>query len=104
MSDWKPKRFWKEATVNEANDGYTVLLDTRPVRTPAKAPLVVPTRGLAEAIAAEWDAQQEYLDPNTMPVTKGANAAIDKVSVQREEVIGLLAEYGCAIGLPDPRA
>lgn len=80
--------------MTEVDDGYTVLLDTRPVRTPAKAPLVVPTRGLAEAIAAEWDAQREFLDPNTMPVTKGANAAIDKVSVQREEVIGLLAEYG----------
>ena len=80
--------------MTELDDGYTVLLDTRPVRTPAKAPLVVPTRGLAEAIAAEWDAQREFLDPNTMPVTKGANAAIDKVSVQREEVIGLLAEYG----------
>lgn len=94
MSDWKPKRFWKEATVTETDDGYSVLLDARPVRTPAKAPLVVPTRGLAEAIAVEWDAQLDVLDPNTMPVTKGANAAIDKVSVQREEVIGLLAEYG----------
>ena len=94
MSDWKPKRFWKTATVSKVEGGYAVLLDARPVRTPAKAPLVVPTRAMADAIAAEWDAQAEVLDPNTMPVTKGANAAIDKVRTQRDEVIALLAEYG----------
>ena len=94
MSDWKPKRFWKTATVAETDGGYTVHLDARPVRTPAKAPLVVPTQLMAEAIAAEWDAQQEHVDPSTMPVTKGANAAIDKVSLQRDEVIAMLAEYG----------
>ena len=94
MSDWKPKRFWKEANVTETDDGFTVMLDARPVRTPAKAALVVPTRGLAEAIAKEWDAQGEMLDPAIMPVTKGANAAIDKVRIQRDEVITMLAEYG----------
>ena len=94
MSDWKPKRFWKTATVVEADNGFTVELDGRGVRTPAKAPLLVPTRAMAEAIAAEWDAQIKEVDPRTMPVTKGANAAIDKVRVQRAEVIDLLAEYG----------
>ncbi|SFR96856.1 ATP12 family chaperone protein [Yoonia litorea] len=94
MSDWKPKRFWKEASVSEENDGYGVLLDGRPVRTPAKAALLVPTKAMAEAIASEWDAQEKEVDPRTMPVTKGANAAIDKVRHQREEVIALLAEYG----------
>lgn len=93
MSDWKPKRFWKEAAVTEADDGFTVLLDTRPVRTPAKALLVVPTLPLAKAIAAEWDEQQDLIDPRTMPVTKSANAAIDKVRTQRDEVVAMLAEY-----------
>jgi chaperone required for assembly of F1-ATPase len=94
MNDWKPKRFWKEAKVVETDEGFGIALDTRPVRTPAKAPLIVPTHGLAEAIAGEWDAQDKVLDPQTMPVTKSANAAIDKVRVQRDEVIALLAEYG----------
>ena len=94
MSDWKPKRFWKDAAVTETADGFGVLLDGRPVNTPAKAPLIVPTEGLAKAIAAEWNAQVKELDPQTMPVTKGANAAIDKVRIQRPEVVGLLAEYG----------
>lgn len=94
MSDWKPKRFWQKATVVDCTGGFTVLLDNRPVRTPAKAALEVPTLAMAEAIAVEWDAQEKLIDPRTMPVTRGANAAIDKVRTQREEVVALLAEYG----------
>lgn len=94
MSDWKPKRFWKTATATACKGGFTVLLDTRSVKTPAKADLTVPTLAMAEAIAAEWEAQEDVLDPGTMPVTRGANAAIDKVREQRGEVIALLAEYG----------
>ncbi|WP_375255223.1 ATP12 family chaperone protein [Yoonia sp.] len=94
MSDWKPKRFWRKAIAAQTETGFTVLLDTRTVRTPAKAALTVPTMAMAEAIAAEWDAQGKLLDPATMPVTRGANAAIDKVSTQRAEVTALLAEYG----------
>ena len=94
MSDWQPKRFWKKAQAEACDEGFTVLLDGRPVRTPAKAPLAVPTRAMAEAIAGEWDAQEKVIDPRTMPVTRGANAAIDKVRTQRDEVIAMLAEYG----------
>lgn len=94
MSDWQPKRFWKQARTEECDGGFTVKLDGRPVRTPAKAPLVVPTPMMADAIAQEWDAQEKLVDPRTMPVTRGANAAIDKVRTQRAEVIALLAEYG----------
>ncbi len=94
MSNWKPKRFWKEATVVEADGGYTVQLDGRAVKTPAKAPLIVPTRAMAEAIAAEWQAQEKDVDPRTMPVTRSANAAIDKVTVQKAEVCQMLADYG----------
>lgn len=64
------------------------------MRTPAKAALILPTQAMAGAIAQEWDAQETVVDPRTMPVTRGANAAIDKVRVQRAEVVELLAEYG----------
>lgn len=94
MSVWAPKRFWKEAKVAEVEGGVTVVLDGRPVRTPAKAPLVLPSRALAEVVAAEWDAQQDEIRPETMPLTRMANSAIDKVMVQREEVADLLAAYG----------
>ncbi|MEM8536788.1 MAG: ATP12 family protein [Pseudomonadota bacterium] len=94
MSDWKPKRFWKSATAIPDGAGFTVRLDDKPVRTPAKAPLILPTMAMAKAVAAEWDAQEDVVDPLSMPVTRGANAAIDKVRTQRTEVVGLLAEYG----------
>lgn len=94
MNDWKPKRFWETAVAAPCEGGFTVLLDGRTVKTPAKADLTVPTRAMAEAIALEWDAQEEVLDPGTMPVTRGANAAIDKVRTQRAEVVAHLAEYG----------
>lgn len=94
MSDWKPKRFWKNATVVAVDGGHTVQLDGRPVKTPSKAGLIVPTAAMAAAMAAEWDAQVELVDPRTMPVTRSANSAIDKVRVQHAEVVAMLAEYG----------
>ncbi len=94
MSEWAPKRFWKTTSVAELDGGYTVELDGRRVRTPAKAPLLVPTHGMAQAVAVEWDAQLETVDPKTMPFTRSANAAIDKVSHQHAEVADMLAEYG----------
>lgn len=94
MSAWAPKRFWTSAEVAEAPGGFAVTLDGRQVKTPAKAPLVVPSRALAEAIAREWQAQDEKIDPATMPVTRGANAAIDKVRSQHAEVAALIADYG----------
>lgn len=94
MSSWTAKRFWTTATAEPAEGGFTVRLDGRPVKTPAKAPLVVPTRTLAEAIAAEWDAQQGKVNPEIMPLTRAANSAIDKVAPLRTEVIAELARYG----------
>ncbi|NSY39822.1 ATP12 family chaperone protein [Leisingera sp. ANG59] len=94
MSGWAQKRFWKAVTVAETGDGFAVELDGRRVKTPAKAPLAVPTREMAEAIAAEWDAQTESVDPKSMPCTRSANAAIDKVAHQHSEVAAMLAEYG----------
>jgi chaperone required for assembly of F1-ATPase len=94
MSGWTAKRFWKEAQVDRVEGGFAVRLDGRPVRTPAKTPLVVPTAAMAEAIAAEWDAQVGVVKPLTMPVTRSANAALDKVAAQFAEVAGLIAAYG----------
>lgn len=95
MSGWKAKRFWANVTVvEEAEGGWGVRLDGRAVKTPAKTALVVPTKAMAEAIAAEWQDQAEMVDPRTMPVTRSANAAIDKVASQRSEVIDLIAAYG----------
>ena len=93
MSDWKAKRFWKAAGVVEAPGGFAVELDGRPVKTPAKRALVLPTRAMAEAVAAEWDAQEGVVDPGSMPVTRTANAALDKVAIQRAEVAEMLAAY-----------
>jgi len=96
MSEWAPRRFWKEATVAEAEGGYDVLLDGRPVRTPGKAPLRLPTRGLALKVADEWNAQGEHLDPRSMPATRAANTAIDRLGQEREAVADMLAAYADA--------
>lgn len=94
MSGWARKVFWKEVGVEAAPDGFAVTLDGRGLKTPAKAPLVVPTRDLAALVAAEWEAQEGEIRPETMPATRAANAAIDKVRGQFAEVAGLLTAYG----------
>ena len=94
MSEWKLKRFWDSAEIKELPNGYSILLDGRSVKTPAKAALIVPSRGLARAIAAEWNAQEESINPEEMPFTRSANAAIDKVATQHEEVATMLSDYG----------
>ncbi|WP_339108056.1 ATP12 family protein [Thioclava sp. GXIMD4216] len=94
MSTWTAKRFWKETTVTAHDDGFGVALDGRAVKTPAKAPFAVPSRALAQAIAAEWEAQEGEIRPETMPLTRAANAAIDKVASQHAEVAAYIAEYG----------
>ena len=94
MSGWVARRFWQAAAVTGAAQGFGVVLDGRPVKTPAKAALVVPTRAMAEAIAAEWDAQEGRIDPTTMPVTRSANAAIDKVAALFHGVVDEIAGFG----------
>lgn len=93
MSDWKARRFWKEASVAEGAAGFEVRLDGRPVRTPLKTLLALPTRAMAEAVAAEWQAQEGVIDPGAMPMTRSANAALDKVTPQQAEVATMLAGY-----------
>jgi len=94
MAEWKLKRFWNAATVEQTDDGFAVLLDGRSVKTPAKAGLIVPSKALAEKIASEWDAQEGDVNPEIMPFTRAANAAIDKVTHQFVEVADLIAAYG----------
>ena len=96
MSNWKTKRFWTEAVAEPCDSGFTVRLDARFVKTPLKAPLVVPTLAMAQAIATEWDAQTGLVKPETMPVTRTANSAIDKIVPQFSEVADLLAAYGAS--------
>ena len=94
MTEWAARRFWTDAVAVPAPGGHEVRLDARVLRTPLKSPLVLPTRAMAEAVAAEWAAAGERIDPLAMPVTRSANAAVDKVATQKEEVAALLAEYG----------
>lgn len=94
MSEWKARRFWKAASVRPCAGGWEILLDDRPLRTPGKLPLIVPTRALAEAIAAEWDAQADVIDPHHMPLTRAANSALERVTPQFDAVADMLAEYG----------
>jgi chaperone required for assembly of F1-ATPase len=94
MSTWAARRFWTTASAIPVEGGFAVHLDARPVRTPLKAPLVLPTLALAEAVAAEWQAQGGKVNPETMPFTRTANSAIDKVAPQIDAVAAMLAAYG----------
>ncbi len=94
MTGWAAKKFWTSVDVVDAENGFTVALDGRTVRTPLKSELSLPTRAFAERLAAEWDAVEEAVDPNSMPFTRAANSAIDKVTPQRAEIIDMLAAYG----------
>jgi chaperone required for assembly of F1-ATPase len=89
-----PARFWQTTSVIQEENGFSIALDKRVVKTPAKALLRLPTRAMADAVAAEWDAQGNKIDPETMPTTRSANAAIDKVTHQHAEVADMLAAYG----------
>ena len=68
------RRFYQQADVEEADGEFRVVLDGRPVKTPARRPLAAPTRALGEALAAEWDAQTEGIDPARMPLTRPMRA------------------------------
>ena len=88
------KRFWKEAAAIPAENGWGVALDGKPVRTPARNLLVVPTAALAEAITAEWNDSGETVDAGSMPLTGLANAAIDRVAADKEAFAKGIAAYG----------
>ena len=96
MSEWAAKRFWREVSVVPEEGAFALRLDGRALRTPAKAALRMPTAPLAEAVAGEWRAVEEVVNPLAMPLTRAANAAIDKVAPQREAVVGELAGFGAS--------
>jgi len=88
------KRFYKEATTGEAgDDGFSILLDGKPVRTPARRLLAAANRPLADVIAAEWNAQADTIDPARMPLTRLANAVIDAVAANPAPVADEVAKY-----------
>lgn len=93
MSDWAPKRFWQNAEVVPEESGFAVHLDGRPVRTPGKHALLAPTVTMAQRVAEEWQAQKDKIDPESMPWTRSANSAIDKISAARTEIEAYLADY-----------
>ncbi len=80
--------------MRDAASGFSIFLDEKPLKTPLKAPLLVPTRAFADGIAAEWDGVQDKLNLAKMHLTRCANATIDKVMHEQDAVAGLLAEYG----------
>lgn len=73
------KRFYKDVTIGEIDGGYAILLDGRPVKTPAKQALAVPTQPAATLLATEWDGQKEHVNPLKMPYTRLVNTAIDGI-------------------------
>lgn len=84
------RRFYKTVSLSPDN---AILLDGKPVKTPMKAALVLPTAGLAEAVAGEWQAQGNKIDPATMPLTRLANTALDRVIPDRPRLIAEMLEF-----------
>ena len=87
------QRFYARVGVVEAPDGFVITLDDKPVRTPSGRALAAPNREIADGIVAEWDGQQETIDPLTMPLTRLANSVIDAVVDRVEAVTDDAAKY-----------
>jgi chaperone required for assembly of F1-ATPase len=85
-----PRKFYKTVEVSENNG---ILLDGKPVKTPLKSTLVMSNCALAQAVAAEWTAQDKVIDPETMPLTKLANTALDRATAERDHVVDEIVQY-----------
>jgi chaperone required for assembly of F1-ATPase len=85
-----PRKFYKSVQIADNN---AILLDEKPVKTPLKNALVLPSHALALAIAAEWNAQKDVIDPETMPLTKLANTALDRATTERQSVLNEIVSY-----------
>lgn len=88
-----PRRFYTDATSAADEGGWRILLDGRPVKTPAKKTLLVPAGGLAQAIADEWAAQGEFIDPFSMPLTRLLHVAVDRMEQAREGAAAEIARF-----------
>ncbi|MCI0599224.1 MAG: ATPase [Beijerinckiaceae bacterium] len=91
-----PRRFYKGASVGELNGAYGLLLDGRAAKTPGGNPLVLPSLAAAEALAGEWSAQGDSIDPESLPLTRIVNSAIDGVACQLDATAGEIAKYASA--------
>ncbi len=91
-----PKRFYDVVRVGPGEAGHEILLDGKPVRTPASAVLALPSRTLARGIASEWEAQGEKIEPESMPLTKRAYTAIDQVRARTRDVAGEIVSYAAS--------
>jgi len=88
------KRFYKNAGIQAVEGGFEIQLDGRTIKTPLKTPLEVPTAALAREIAREWEEQAETVQPETMPLTRLANTALDRVAVRKDPVVEEIAAFG----------
>ena len=88
-----PKRFYEQARAEEQDGAFVLTLDGRVARTPGRRPLAVPTRGLGEALAEEWQAQAAEIDPTTMPMTRIVNSTIDGVAANPASVVDDVVKY-----------
>lgn len=87
------KRFYKTVQAQTADDGYSILLDDRDLKTPGRRLIVLPTESLADAIAGEWEAQTSHIDPSTMPRTRIATTAIDRVAEDKGPAVSEIVSY-----------
>ncbi|MBV9523357.1 MAG: ATPase [Alphaproteobacteria bacterium] len=87
------RRAYKEVTVRASGEGYGIALDGKPMRTPAKLPLLLPSRALAEAIAAEWADQGQEVRPHAMPLMRLASTAIDVLARRRADAVAEIVAY-----------
>jgi chaperone required for assembly of F1-ATPase len=92
----KPRRFYKVAAAAEVAGGFAVQLDGRTPKSPAKKPLILPNKALADTIAAEWEAQVEYIDNSLMPASRLAFTAIDRIAETRAEVAREVTAYAAS--------
>ena len=87
------KRFYTSAGVAEAEGGFSITLDGKPIKTPSGKVVIAPRREIAEAIAAEWEAQGEMINPLTMPLTRFANSVVEAVTDRADAVADDVAKY-----------
>lgn len=90
------KRFYKTVSIAQTPEGWEILLDGRPVKTPKRASLRPPTKALAEAVAAEWEAQGSSIDPRSMPLTKLANTTLDGILGSEAAVQSEIVAYAAS--------
>lgn len=93
MKNPLPKRFYKDVGIGEDKGRFTIELDGRPVKTPAKTTLSLPTRAAAELVAIEWRDQADVIDPGRMPVTRLVNSALDGVANEIDAVLADIVKY-----------